>query len=783
MMIAVMALAVTAKTQIMVGEWRTHMSYNNIEKVVQTPNLVYGLGDGALFSCGKADYDIVTWSKVNGLSGSKIQLADYDPKSGLLIVCYADGNVDMIGDGGDVINMPDIKQSSINADKTPTDLAVDGGGKAYLATEFGIVVLNTEKNEVKETYLIGDNNSYAAVNSVTLSADSIYALVGNTVKVAKKDAKMLVNSANWRTMKTKVENGKDLMMANGNLYLLTTDSCLLKIDVNGIGDTVKIKDDDDSDAKIVAIETGKDNNLIVVGEKSGFRIKGTETSQIYNGLNIVDCQDDMSVNGRCWLAAGRNGLFELNDNTVTQKIKPNGPASNKTFSLAYSDGRVFALTGNPRCYSAGDPTKEGAVMIYEDDEWKSITQNDVIPLVGHDFITLCYIYIDKEDVSHYYVSSARHGLYEFRNDVVVQNYGLGNSLLSNDYNFDIYDEDVRKNWVNCSGICVDKNNRLWMLNDRTATAVKMKDEEGEWHTYNYPNFNNPNFCDKVFVSSDNLKWFVKPNRVGDLGGVMVLNDNNKIENISGQQYKYISYVADQDGNQNFLEVIYDIKEDMDGSVWMCTSNGVFVFKNTSNIFSSNYTVTRPKIARTDGSGFADYLLDGQTVRAIAVDGANRKWIGTDASGVYLMSPDGLTEIHHFTMDNSPLLSDQITGITVNNKSGEVFFATANGLISYRGDATEESSDLDNIKAFPNPVRPGFAGVVTITGLMDGSTVRITDSAGSVVARLRSNGGEATWNLRNSGGRRVASGVYVVMVSSEENGSVKDTGVGKILVLD
>ena len=174
---------------------------------------------------------------------------------------------------------------------------------------------------------------------------------------------------------------------------------------------------------------------------------------------------------------------------------------------------------------------------------------------------------------------------------------------------------------------------------------------------------------------------------------------------------------------------------------------------------------------------ADYLLGTEQINAIVVDGANRKWIGTQTSGIYLMSSDGLTTLAHFTTDNSTLLSNTILSIAIDPTTGEVFVGTGSGIASYRSDASDPKEDLTNAYAFPNPVRPNYAGVITITGLMENTTVNIIDAGGNLVCKTKSNGGIAVWDGCNFRGDRVGSGVYTALC----NASGAHTAV-KILIV-
>ncbi len=763
-------VAVCSLAQVEVGGWRVHSSFSNVQSVAQSADRVFGLSDGSLFLFDKKDYEVETLSKVEGLNGANVGLITYAEKAKALVIAYTDGNIDLLYDDGSIKNVPDIKNSSVSADKNPSELVYDSStGNVYIAGEIGVIVFNPTKKEISDTYIMGEGGTYLSVYSIALTPDSIYALTPDGLKSASRSEKMLVNSAMWKTTALEISDAKQIEYVDGKLFVLSSSNKLYSKEIDNAALT--LLDDD-----VLGISVSPDGNLIVGKSNSVAKIS-VDGSVISSYDNIYGryAQQDVKSSERIWVAAGWRGVVELNNWQLAQEIKPSGPANRDVFSLKYSGGRIFAMTGNPRCYSASDVSKPGAVMFFENEEWRGITRNEIYGATGKNFLSLCYMSIDPKDKTHYYVTSLRDGLYEFRNDAFYKRYGPSNSTLQVASTVSEADD-----YITVCGVALDNNNRLWMINELSAASVKVMLEDGTWKQFSYSSITNPPFMDKVVVLSNNQKWFGKPHRTYSTGGLFILDENGNTSSVSGHKTKFISSVTDQDGNLKSLGSVYDITEDRNGDVWVACDNGVFVISGVKDIFTNGYKVTRPKISRNDGTNYADYLLDGQMVRAIAVDGGNRKWIGTNASGVYLMSADGLTQIQHFTEDNSPLLSNQILSIVVNDETGEVFIATSGGLVSYRSDATESNSDLDDIKAFPNPVRPNFNGVVTITGLMDGAVVKITDAAGNIVCQTVANGGQATWNLRNVDGRSVASGVYAVM-ASEANGG-KARGAGKILVI-
>lgn len=280
----------------------------------------------------------------------------------------------------------------------------------------------------------------------------------------------------------------------------------------------------------------------------------------------------------------------------------------------------------------------------------------------------------------------------------------------------------------------------------------------------------------IHPQQSKTKWFVSNN--GE-NFVLALNINNTLEKTSDDKYRRFSTFTDQDGKTIDATAFYCISEDREGKLWIGTDRGPIIISRPDNFMNSNFTCQRVKIARNDGTNNADLLLDDEAIRAIKVDGANCKWIGTYSNGAFLVSPDGLETIHHFTTENSLLPSNCIYDIAINQESGEVYFATDKGLASFRAEAAEEEENYDNIYAFPNPVRPEFTGEITITGLTFNSLVKITDTTGNLIYQAYSKGGQVVWDGNATNGQRVKSGVYYVWASSSDG---KEGVVTKIVFI-
>ena len=265
-------------------------------------------------------------------------------------------------------------------------------------------------------------------------------------------------------------------------------------------------------------------------------------------------------------------------------------------------------------------------------------------------------------------------------------------------------------------------------------------------------------------------------------GIFVYDDNGTVLDRDDDRSKFMSTFIDVDKEGMYINPtnVYCLAQDKNGVIWAGTEQGPLLFHNTSRVFDDNYSCTRVKIPRNDGTDNVDYLLKSDKVKAIAIDGANRKWIGTEQSGLYLMSENGQETVRHYTTTNSPLLSNDIMSLAINPISGEVFIGTSAGLVSYQSDAVVAGSEYMNVHAYPNPVRENYNGIVTITGLVADTQVKITDLHGNLICQTVSNGGIATWDAKDLHGRRVNTGIYLVICANQDG--TKST-ITKIMVIN
>ncbi|MBP5260046.1 MAG: hypothetical protein J6Z12_05400 [Paludibacteraceae bacterium] len=736
------------------GEWFSHFSYLDASLTVETPNKVFAVADHHLFSVGKEDGEVETYTKVDGMSGNEVQYLAYGWQRHVLVIVYQDGDIDLLTDKGILYNLPDLADKQMAVVKTVNDITFHGDF-AYLSCGFGVMVLNLAKFEIADTYYIGPAGTIAAVSGTQVQGDSIYALTAEGVLCAPLTGANLNDFNYWRQAYTlPSENACRMRFMNGRLYVADRNNLYGRQD-----DGWQVVEAVGNDSLYLE---GDDRNLYLSLGAAGFlHITASGGRQ---HLSVPAASGFGTGDGRYFIASFTQSLLELDADRVLQVYRPSGPYVSTCQYLTYADDRIWMVPGG----SWTDRLRYMAeVAVCDRHVWSNYTFEGIESYVEwmQDVVSVA---VDPKDGSHAFFATWGEGVFEMRDGRIVQHYTDANSTIEK-----VADSP---HYIRCDGLQYDKDGNLWVLNSGTSVispglfevrSIKVLTKDGQWLSLEC--LRNENLLRRLVITRKGQKWFVA---VRYTPGIYVMDDGGTLADTSDDRIRKFVRLQDQDGNDITITYAYDIVEDQDGTLWAATDAGLLTFYQPADAFKDDYTCTRVKIAREDGSGLADYLLDGVSVRSLAVDPANRKWVGTDNAGVYLLSPDGTKTIAHFTKDNSPMSSNQVNAITVNARTGEVFLAVTGGMLSYQGDALQPVAQFDRkaVQVWPNPVRPDYEGDILISGLEKASLVRITNASGQVVFEGRSQGGSVVWDGRNAEGRPVSGGMYFVLAinSDEEN---------------
>lgn len=643
-------LPLTSWAQI--GTWHNYLAYSEVQDIYEAGDELYILASHDLYSYNKNDQSITTYDKVNGLSDTYITHIKWNSMVKRLLIVYQNQNMDLMEQGGVVINLSDLYQKTMTDDKTVNSIYIKDQ-YAYLACGFGIVKVDMQRIEISESYNLGDT-----ITNVAIANGNIYAKTIKGKVLSAAISANLLDPHNWSTT-------------------TSYDSAIFNID-----------------------RSDYNNNLATV-----------------------------------------------------ETLNPGGPKYNYFFNMLMHNGQLYTVGGGFNQFS--NFQRPGTIQVLNEDKEWTIYQDDIQPAFDSKYHDVNSIAIDPRDNNHVMVASCS-GLYEFMDGKFQKNYTAGNT----DY-FESASSGA-PDYVRTDGILYDKEGNLFCLNSGSTTGIIKYSSEGKWSGFmDNALIDKPDHAmrqmKRAIFDSRGLMWFI--NSHSSNPSFFYFDKQN--ENI----VKYDHFV-NQDGTTIEGCVPRCIMEDNHGYIWVGTTKGPY-YLTMAEIADNTKGVIQHKVPRNDGTNYADYLLNGIEITCMAIDGGGRKWFGTADNGVYLISADNNTQLHHFTISNSPLLSNVLESIAINNETGEVFFGTGNGLCSYLSDATTPTEEMtdDNVYAYPNPVTPDYNGLITVLGLSYDADVKILSSNGTLVAEGRSTGGTFTWDGKDKNGDRVASGVYMVATAT------------------
>jgi hypothetical protein len=745
--------------QIEVGSWRDHFCYSSAFKIVEAGDKIYCATANGLFYYDKTNNDIEKLSKVTStaLSDVDITALNYSATKSLLVVGYSDGNIDIIS-GSTVLNVADIERKEMSGDKTINNIEFVGD-KAYFACGFGIAVYDLTNNEFDESYIIGDDGNEINIYDVATDDSTIYAASESGIYKASLSSS-LIDYSNWKVI-------TDIPHYDGKFTSLTYfNKMLFASYYSGLtkGDSVYYTSGAGWNTLSIVPSTiynlKSSDNYLILAEDSAVTVYDKNLNILRQGIS-GNSRDAVTSDGtELWVADYYKGLVHIPTQGDNSNYYPAGPVSNHVFSIRSKSGKTYVCGGG---YDAAWSNRfyNGELSCFYEESWLDNYSSAYL-----DFVDAA---IDPTNPDHLFLASWYSGIVEATNRVQFgQLYNSDNSLIG----------DPVSGYTRVGGIGFDSDNNLWMTNSSKSSHILVRKTDSTWKDFTYEALDAQ--IGRLIVTSSDQKWAIVKGQ-----GLFVLDNGGTIDDESDDNTILISpmttenSVSDGTDVDNTITNAYSIAEDNDGAIWVGTDHGVIVYSTPENAFDDDFYGAKIEVPRSDGTSNIDYLLTNETVTAIAVDGANRKWLGTSSSGVFLVSKDGTKQIHSFNTDNSPIVSNVITSISVNGKTGEVFIGTDKGLVSYRDVATDGGTDFSSVYVYPNPVRADYAGEIIISGMIDEAIVKITDIAGNIVYQTVALGGQAAWNGNNFSGQRVSTGVYLVF-STNSDGS--KTNVTKLLFI-
>ena len=733
-----------------IGQWREHLDFNQGIQVSAGNGKVFVSSKFGIYSITTDDLNIERFSKINGLSDIGVRTLSYNQSSDKLLVVYNNSNLDVLY-RNDIINIPYIFRSSVPGDKQVNDVYFEGD-KAYLSTNLGIIVVHMNRYEISSTWYLGNGVSPTKVYACATDGINFYAATDDGLKVAPRNG-ILEDFRSWTTLtnapglpnkaiqsvffiKGKLFVAKDngIYVRNGSSWKLVYGDTLRWISLNATEDAILVTEEVNNwDTRRIIVIDALTETVLAPVDNNNFLVRPNDAVNMGNEIFIADVVQGLLI--------FKNGSFE--------KIQINSPFGPLDGEMIFA-GNTLYVAGGSINDAWNYKFNETGFFSFENDTWKSYNRKNLSWMDSiRDVITIV-----KDPVSDkIYAGSYGGGLIEYESDNKYKIYKQGSNI----------EETVGDpGSYRIGGLAFDQDNNLWFSNFGGPRNFGVKKADGTWKKFTVPFVVPDNMTGGILIDDFNQKWIQVPQGYG----LYCFNHGNSIDNTSDDRWKWYQ-TGKNNGNLpgNFVNAMV---KDKDGFIWLGTDKGSGVIQCPGEVFTSFGCEVFQPIVQQDN--FAGKLFENEDVRALAVDGGNRKWVGT-RNGVWLLSPDGDKVLLRFTTENSPLLGNEIIRIAINPNTGEVFFSTFNGICSYRGTATEASENNESLLVFPNPVLSSYNGLIAIKGVSENAIVKITELNGRLVFQTRAAGGQAVWNGKDYTGKKPSTGVYLILVTD-------DTGIEK-----
>ena len=690
-----------------------------------------------------SDKSIERFSKTSGLSETGISVIHFNKPDEKLFIAYSNSNIDIIY-RNDIINIPDLKRDNVTGDKNIYNI-YSLPGSYYLSTGLGIVVVDAERSEIKESWMIGAGGNQVKVNSLSSDASFFYAATDEGLKRAS-NASNLADYNNWQLLSG--TNG----LADGSCQNVLTvqDKVIVQKNDSLFVRTGTAWDLFYQDGWPIVSVTSKENKISLCQRKVNGESKvtilnrdGTVENTLIQPSLISFPRKAIIEEGVTWIADQSGGLLQFSG-TSFEQYQPDSPEGIATGEMVVYNSTLYAAAGsvdplwNPQGNTLG-------IYIFKAEGWTTINQKH-------------YPQIDSlQD----YISIAPHPADQ---TIWAGSFGGGLLHIKADQSFEVFKQNFLGPFINdplsyrVSGLAFDAENNLWISNYGSIQPLLVKKSDGTHSIFSIPFLLTENAVTQLIIDENNYKWIVAAKG----GGLISFDHGTSIENTGDDRWKKFSSGS---GNGNLPDDdVRCVAKDKNGFIWVGTANGIGVIQCPQDVFVAQGCDAIWPIVQH--GNFAGYLFSGEEVNSIAVDGADRKWVATK-NGAWLISAAGEEVVYQFTEENSPLLSNDIRKIAIDDVSGEVYFATSKGICSFRSTATEGRSENENVLVFPNPVPPGYTGTIGIKGLVNNAIVKITEMNGRLVYQTRAAGGQAVWDGKDYKGRKISTGVYLVLVSNDE----------------
>jgi hypothetical protein len=751
------------------NRWEDFYSYNNVKDFITINDKIYALTDNAVFIYDTNSEEIQKLSSINGLSGETTSAIHYNITNERLIIGYETGLIEVLNKDGSIKISADIVNFNQSGEKRINQIT-EFNNLLYISTPFAVVVYDVDKLEFGDTYFIGANSTSVKINQTLITGNQIYAATENGIYVASLANPNLIDFNNWQL--TFAGNYTNITRFNAKIYA-SRGNDLVNINVTNLT-VVKTFPN-----AIKKLKTSGQN--LTVTSQLAAAVLNTNLTQVYQISPTVNynftLNNASTFGNELFLATNEFGILQVpvSGNQNFTEIHPKGPLSNSVFSMDALNKNIWFVYGGYN--SAYVPTGNlKGFSHYNGSEWKNTTFTNAVPVLDLVNVTIDPDHENRAFLSSYSDTNSGNvlsggGLLEVVDDQILNFYNSRNSLLE-----DLFPNDPNRITTRINGTTFDNQGNLWVTDVLASNKLKKLTPSGSWQAFDLRSIqtNKAEELNTIKVDKANSLWIGTRRN-----GAYVFNER-------GSRKRALTTEPTKGSLPNAN--VRTIAVDKNNRIWLGTQSGLAVFYNANGLFEANIYDAEPIIILDDG--IPKKLLGNQTVNSIVVDGADNKWFGTDNGGVLYTNPNGQNTIASFNKDNSPLPSNKILNISVDITNGKVYFATDKGVVAYKSNVASFGETLEAVYAYPNPALKKHQ-TVTIDGkngnhLPKGTNVKILDVAGNlvyetnVVEGQEIQGGKVVWNKTNLAGKKVASGIYIVLLSNDD---ATETSTTKIAIIN
>ncbi|QCX40944.1 hypothetical protein FF125_21760 [Aureibaculum algae] len=754
------------------SNWEDFYSYNNVKDFIKVESKIYAVTDNAVFIYDTVTQEVEKLSSVQGLSGETTSSIYYSNIHKKLVIGYQNGLLEIVDDKGKITLATDIQRLSITGEKGINHIT-EYNDKLYFSTPFAIVVYDIDKLEYQDTYFIGNNSSTENINQIAIYNDLIYAATENGIYTADANSNGLIDFNNWQQPQGDFQGDFKTISVFNNELFTSKFSGFYKIVGMGLQLINFLPDN------ILQLKASE-NYITAATQKSAYVYNSALSQEVVANTTVeydYILQAAFAEDNSIYLGTTEFGILNrsFSNGIEHNEIHPEGPISNDIFSITSENDHIWVVYGGYN--DAFTPQQsERPISHFNGSDWVNIPYSSIAPVRD-----LVHVTVDPDNIEKAYVSSfgqtsegqlgATGGILVVENDEITTFWNQTNSGLE-----DLAPDNLNYSSVRINGTAFDNRGNFWVSNSWVSNRLKKRSPSGAWSEFDLSSIitNGAFGLTELIVDRTNSIWMGSRRN-----GVLVYNE-------TGDRKRALVTEANKgslpDPNVRTLAV------DRNNRIWIGTKKGLVVYFNAGSVFDD--AIYDASSIVVDDDGIAKKLLGDQSVSSIAIDGADNKWFGTDTGGVLGTNSSGQETLFNFNKNNSPLPSNKIIKIKVDNSNGKVFFATDKGLVAFNNNVAPFGENLGEVYAYPNPVKKEHS-FVTIDGrngthLPRGTNVKILDASGrlvhetNVVEGQELKGGKVIWNKTNLAGRKVASGIYIVLLTIPDK---SETSITKIAIIN